>query len=200
MADRMNSAGTAASTATLLLRNVLGSVYNVEIKALSAYSIENLLLWPVDETVGSDDSWYTFADVPYGNASKDVPPAGLRNPTVDPRSCAAKDPSNKDLWRLPTADEMSSIITYVRKNGGYEQYGMANADDSGKETTVQGYLTASLFLNNTSQASYVRYNINPNTSNMNRVISYPVSKDMKGPVVSLSEKNGYIHVRCVQTK
>jgi hypothetical protein len=195
IADRMDNISSAMPTATIFLRNALGAIFNVDINALTAYAVDNLLVWPLDKSIGPDDSWYTFADVPYGTIQWNTPPEGPRNTDMDPRSCASLDPSDRDLWRLPTRDEMFRIIADFRANGGYDKYGMANVDYSGMENEVHGYWTASSG-SGPALPDFATYNTVNNSG-----LSLPViSKTHKGGTYNFSSGTFYLHVRCVRTK
>ncbi|MDR1602313.1 MAG: FimB/Mfa2 family fimbrial subunit [Tannerella sp.] len=198
IADLTPGVSSLMSTATLVLRNALGNTYNVEIKSLAVYPVDDLLVWPVDETFESTDSWFTFTDVPFGIMSTDVPPAGTRNTTVDPRSCAAHDPSDKNLWRLPTETEIGAIIGHFRTNGGYAKYGMGNVDYSSGSGSYNGYLTASNL--GPGLALIVAWNVSIDTTPGPMAI--PAAKDNLGENVPtlLGGMVFHLHVRCVRNK
>jgi hypothetical protein len=192
LANKMNTLSMNQYTATFVLQNALGSTYNINIKAIAAYSINNLLIWPVDEPIG--DTWYEYADVPYATQSREIPPLGPRNSTVHPNSCAAHDPSNRDTWRLPTRAEMYDILSHVRANGGYDKFGMINVDFTGSNSLANmnnGYWVAESF--NEGMAYLSGYNASSNTGYSGSLLK----------LISSITSNGKTYtprVRCVRTK
>jgi hypothetical protein len=193
MADRMNGTSSAnMPVAKLILRNAQGNTYQADITGLTSYAVGGLLVWPIDESIAPGDSWYTFADVPYGDQGIDIPPNGNRNPTVDPRSCAAHDPSNRDLWRLPTEEEMGDIITHFRSNGGFGKYGMVDVEYPDASNDEHGYWTASV----SGQVLTYFSRCDP-TQGSYSLLGYKT----EGQTSSMSQhKTFWVHVRCVRTK
>ncbi|MDR2775350.1 MAG: FimB/Mfa2 family fimbrial subunit [Tannerella sp.] len=194
--NRQSSPSAAMPAATIVFRNALGTTYNAKITGLSTYVVNNLLVWPVDIPITSTTTWYNLADVPEGTNSILIPPAGLRNTTVDPRSCAALDPSNKDLWRLPTVEEIHSIFSYFRSNGGYDKYGMANVDYIGSKSSLisitNGYWTAES--SSSTMAYYAAYSTSEGVGGRGAIL-----KSNAGPTF-VSEKTWNIYTRCVRNK
>ena len=195
IAKRMNASSSSALSAVIVIRDAQGKTYNAVIKAISAYEVDNLLVWPVDMPVGRN--WYQLADVPNGTNVADVPPLGPRNSTVDPLSCAALDDSDKDLWRLPTRSEIEKIFVYFRNNGGYAGYGMQDVDcgGTGISAMTRGYWTAeSLQSNPYTMAYFTGY-----SAAFQKVASGAVPKTTGATYVG-TDKSWNVHARCVRTK
>ncbi|MDR2121457.1 MAG: FimB/Mfa2 family fimbrial subunit [Tannerella sp.] len=191
IADRMNA--TAESHAVFVFVDAAGNTYDARITGAPLYEVDNLLVWPKDELIEASDTWYTFADVPYGNLTMDTPPAGERNPTVDPRSCAGRNPASPDAWRLPTRNEIYKIFQYFRNNGGYASYGMVDVDFNGSMT--HGYWTAESSI---GVAHWAGYNTSKNAG-----YSILLPKTQTGSsFIDQGDKlrTLYIHVRCVRSK
>jgi hypothetical protein len=196
IAKRMNASNSSALSAIIVICDVQGKTYNAEIKAISTYEVDNLLVWPVDMPVGRN--WYQLADVPSGTNKADIPPLGPRNSTVDPLSCAALDDSDKNLWRLPTKSEIEKIFVYFRNNGGYASYGMQDVDctgGSGISYMTRGYWTAeSLLANPYTMAYFAGY-----STSSQKLASGAVPKTTEATYV-VSNQSWEVHARCVRTK
>ncbi|MDR2763987.1 MAG: FimB/Mfa2 family fimbrial subunit [Tannerella sp.] len=193
--NRQGAPSVVTPVATIVLRNALGTTFNATITGLSTYEVGNLLVWPVDMPIAAATTWYNLADVPDETNDNSIPPAGPRNTTVHPYSCAALDPSNKNLWRLPTLDEIYSIFSYFRSNGGYGKYGMTNVDYSGNAglaSITNGYWTAESYLS--VMVYYAAYNTTDGKGGRGAI-----PKNNAGPVF-VAEKTWNIYARCVRTK
>ncbi|MDR2810083.1 MAG: FimB/Mfa2 family fimbrial subunit [Tannerellaceae bacterium] len=194
--NRQSSPSAEMPVATIVFRNAPGTIYNAKITGFSTYEVNNLLVWPVDMPIASTTTWYNLADVPDGTSSTGVPPMGPRNSTVHSNSCAALDPSNKDLWRLPTVTEIHSIFSYFRSNGGYGKYAMANVDYSGGTSNLasitNGYWTAES--NTLTLIYYAAYSTTEGKGGRGAI-----PKNNAGPTF-VAEKTWNIYARCVRSK
>ncbi|GHV52705.1 hypothetical protein FACS1894181_16000 [Bacteroidia bacterium] len=188
-----------SATASIRIEDAFGREYILDINGATLYEIGNLLMWYEDQPI--DRTWYVYADVPDNYNNTAVPPLGDRYPK-GPRqySCAGLDPGNKNLWRLPTRDEMYTILAYVRNNGGYSKYDMINVDFTGADSgqnTKDTYWTAT---SSTAAVAYAAgYNTQATTGNSGpHGYAAGQSKSSTGPDKA---GGGYkSRARCVRTK
>jgi hypothetical protein len=194
--DLMDNTNTSVHVAYICIRDAQGKDYWVTITARAVYKVGNLLVWPEDMP-NTDRNWYQLSDVPEDTDDAATPPLGPRNPTVNPLSCAAIDSLNKDDWRLPAINELEEIFKYVKSNGGYDKYGMKNADAKGDAIAtdlVLGYWTAETHQNIYSMAFIAGYN-----TVGKKIVIGANSKGHMG-VYGGSYGQWPIYARCVRTK
>ena len=140
-----------------------------------------------------DRTWYALADVPSGTQSTDIPPLGTRNTTVNPLSCAAIDATNKDLWRLPTKNELLNIFVYFKNNKGYDHYGMENIDSNG--TQMQS-MTCGYWSSESADKARAYFVGNYNNTQIAEAPAYKTSSSSTGGAFG----TWTIHARCVRSK
>ena len=193
VANRLGDPNVSSTSATIVIRDSHENIHNAEIKARSVYEVGNLLVWPVDMPAGS--TWYQFADVPDGTYSNDVPPSGPRNASVDPLSCAALDASDKNLWRLPTRNELETIFADFRNNGGYDNHGMVNVDCTGTgiQYITHGYWTAEGYFSDSKSMAY----FGAYSTDKNKLASGAAPKTSDDTYEA--SKTYYLHARCVRS-
>jgi hypothetical protein len=187
------------ATAAFIVKDGNGIIHRWEFNANAVYVLENenLVVWPVDQPAGY--TWYIYADVQPGFDSKDIPPFGVpadkrtypNLPQAAPNSCASLDPNDKDLWRLPTQQEMEIMLNYFYQHGGTSAFGFQNVEFTGaaSQTNVpSAYWTA------TSHSAQIAYGA-AYSIDLQKAWSTGISKN-----ISTSNIGGPVYARCVRTK